>query len=127
MDARISPPITKESTVTPASKSLKLFTNDDFTPFVVVSEHNEEMVNAKVNGSDPNMTDDISTAKSRHAFMQGISIALEGVVVLVVVGLGCISSGPNDVVVDLSAGEKGDGLVPSSVAGEDAAANPSGD
>ncbi|GKD20663.1 hypothetical protein Tco_1222366, partial [Tanacetum coccineum] len=29
-----------------------------------------------------------------------------------------VSSGPNDVVVALSAGEKGDGLTPSSVAGE---------
>nr|GEV62462.1 hypothetical protein [Tanacetum cinerariifolium] len=39
---------------------------------------------------------------------------------------GCVSSGPNDVVVALSAGEKGDGLTPSSVASEEAAINPSG-
>ncbi|GKG58598.1 hypothetical protein Tco_0594368, partial [Tanacetum coccineum] len=35
------------------------------------------------------------------------------------------SSGPNDVVIALFAGEKGDGLVSSSVAGEEAAANSS--
>ncbi|GKB97143.1 hypothetical protein Tco_0983280, partial [Tanacetum coccineum] len=39
---------------------------------------------------------------------------------------GRVSSGPNDVVVSLSAGEKGDGFDPSSAAGEDDAANPSG-
>ncbi|GKB49848.1 hypothetical protein Tco_0900601, partial [Tanacetum coccineum] len=41
------------------------------------------------------------------------------------VGSGRVSSGPNDYVVALSAHEKGDGLDPSSVAGEEAAANPS--
>ncbi|GKC97172.1 hypothetical protein Tco_1167447 [Tanacetum coccineum] len=35
------------------------------------------------------------------------------------------SSGPNDVVVAISTGEKGDGLVPSFVVGEEAAANSS--
>ncbi|GKG08865.1 hypothetical protein Tco_0334697, partial [Tanacetum coccineum] len=34
-------------------------------------------------------------------------------------------SSPNDVVVSLSTGEKGDGLVPSFVAGEEADVNPS--
>ncbi|GKF55040.1 hypothetical protein Tco_0165380, partial [Tanacetum coccineum] len=82
-DASVSHPITKESNVTLASKSLELSTNADLAPSVVASEHNEEMLNVEVDG-------------------------------------------PNDVVVALSAGEKGDGLVPSSAAGEDAAANPSG-
>ncbi|GJR68613.1 hypothetical protein Tco_0014678 [Tanacetum coccineum] len=40
--------------------------------------------------------------------------------------MGRVSSGPNDVVVSLSTGEKGDGLDPSSAAGEDVAANPFG-
>nr|GEV53190.1 hypothetical protein [Tanacetum cinerariifolium] len=55
----------------------------------------------------------------RHAFVQGISVALDDSVELVEVGSGCVSSGPNDVVVALSAGEKGDGLDPSSAAGEE--------
>ncbi|GKB98548.1 hypothetical protein Tco_0984685 [Tanacetum coccineum] len=125
-DARVSPPIIKESTVTPTSKSLELSTNVDLTPSVVASEHNDEMVNAEVDGSDPKMTDDIAAAKSGHAFVQGIYVPLEDAVELVVIGSGCAPSGPNDVVVALSVGEKGDGLVPSSAADEDAATNPSG-
>ncbi|GJW19800.1 hypothetical protein Tco_0667259 [Tanacetum coccineum] len=126
LDARVSPPTTRESTVKPASKSLELSTNADLTLSVVASEHNEEMVNAEVDVSDPKMTDDTVVAKSGHAFVQGIFVALEDAVELVEVGSGRASSGPNDVVVALSAGEKGDGLVPSSVAGEEAAVNPSG-
>ncbi|GJV36954.1 hypothetical protein Tco_1409431 [Tanacetum coccineum] len=125
-DASVSHPITKESNVTLASKSLELSTNADLAPSVVASEHNEEMVNVEVDGSDLKMTDDIAAAKFGHTFVQGISVALEDAMESVVVGSGCVSSSPNDVVVALSAGEKGDGLVPSSAAGEDAAANPSG-
>ncbi|GJY73020.1 hypothetical protein Tco_0477451 [Tanacetum coccineum] len=116
-DARVSPPIAKESIVTPASKSLELPANVDLTAFVVASEHNEEMVNAEVDGSDPKMTDDTVTAKSGHAFVHGISVSLDDVVELVEVGSRRVSSGPNDVVVALSAGEKGDGLVLSSTVG----------
>nr|GEV34346.1 hypothetical protein [Tanacetum cinerariifolium] len=101
-DARVSPPIKKELTVTPASKSLELSTNADLTPFVVASEHNEDMVNAEVDGSDPKMTDDIAAAKSGHAFVQGSFVSLKDVMELVHVGLGCASSSPNDVVVTLS-------------------------
>nr|GEZ05897.1 hypothetical protein [Tanacetum cinerariifolium] len=124
-DARVSPPIIKESTVTPASKSLELYTNVDLTPSVVASKHNEDMVKTKVDGSDSRMTDDIVAAKSGQAFVQGISVALEDVVELAVVGLGCASSDPNDVMVALSADEKGDGFFPSSTADEDVVANPS--
>nr|GEX25885.1 hypothetical protein [Tanacetum cinerariifolium] len=85
-DARVSPPIAKESTVTPASKSLELSAN-------VASEHNEEMVSAEVDGSDPHMTDDTITAKSGHAFVQGMSVILDDVVELAGVGLGHVSSG----------------------------------
>nr|GEW36232.1 hypothetical protein [Tanacetum cinerariifolium] len=102
-DARVSPPIKKESTVTPASKSLELSSNANLTPFVVASEHNEEIVNAQVDGSDPDMTNDIAAAKVGVCFFH-----------------------PNDVVVSLSVGEKGDGLVPSFATGKEAAANPSG-
>ncbi|GJT64377.1 hypothetical protein Tco_1015857 [Tanacetum coccineum] len=77
----------------------ELSTNVNFTAFTVASEHNEEM---------------------------GISIALDDAVELVELGSGRVSSGPNDVVVALSAQEKGDGLDPSSAAGEEAAANPYG-
>ncbi|GJW07623.1 hypothetical protein Tco_1570046 [Tanacetum coccineum] len=97
-EVRVSPP-PKELTVTPASKSLELSTNVNFTTSAVASEHNEEM---------------------------GISIALDDAVELVEVGSGRVSSGPNDVVVALSSQEKGDGLDPSSIVGEEVAANPSG-
>ncbi|GJW55623.1 hypothetical protein Tco_0099708, partial [Tanacetum coccineum] len=83
-------------------KPLELSTYADLTSSIAASEHNEEMVNA-----------------------EGISVALEDAVELVEVGSGHASSGPNDVVVAISTGEKGDGLVPSFVVGEEAAANSS--
>nr|GEZ26789.1 hypothetical protein [Tanacetum cinerariifolium] len=124
-DARVSLPTTKESTVTPASKSLDLSANVDITAYVVSFEHNEGMVNAEVDGSDPNMTNDTVAAKFGHAFVQGIFVSLEDVVELMEVGSGRASFGPNDVVVALSVGEKGYGLVPSFSASEEAAANSS--
>ncbi|GKD03666.1 hypothetical protein Tco_1178640, partial [Tanacetum coccineum] len=100
-DTRVSTLTIKESTVTPASKSLELSANVDLTASAVTSEHNEEMVNAEVDGSDPKMIDDTLAAKSGHAFVQGISVALEDAVELAEVGSGRASSGPNDVVVAL--------------------------
>nr|GEV36434.1 hypothetical protein [Tanacetum cinerariifolium] len=97
-DSCVSPSVAKESTVTPASKSLDVSANVDLTAFVVASEHDEEM---------------------------GVSIALDDVVDLAGVGSGCVSFGPNDVMVALSAGEKVDDLTPSSVASEEATINPS--
>ncbi|GJY85420.1 hypothetical protein Tco_0499446 [Tanacetum coccineum] len=123
-EARVSPP-TKESIVTPAFKYLEWYANVNFTASVVAPEHNEEMLNAKVDGSGPKMTDDTAAVKSGHAFVQGISVALDDVMELVEVGSGRVSSCPNDVVVALFDSEKGDGLGPSSVAGEEAVANPS--
>ncbi|GJW23259.1 hypothetical protein Tco_0033881 [Tanacetum coccineum] len=123
---RVSPPIAKESTVTPVSESLELFANVNFTASAVSSKHNEEMINAEVDGSDPKMIDDTAAVKSGHAFVQGISIALDDVTELVEVGSGRVPSGPDDVVVALSAHEKGDGLDSSSAVGEEAAVNPSG-
>ncbi|GKA17097.1 hypothetical protein Tco_0696934, partial [Tanacetum coccineum] len=104
----------------------ELSTNVNFTASTIAYEYNEEMVNSKVDGSDPKMTDDTAAIKFGHAFMQGISVALYDVVELVEVGSGRVSSGPNDVVVALSAHEKGDGLDPSSAVDEEAAANPFG-
>nr|GEU67577.1 hypothetical protein [Tanacetum cinerariifolium] len=72
-----------ESTVTPTFESLELSTNTDLTSSIVASEHNEEVVNA-----------------------EGIRVSLKDVVGLVEVGSGRASSGPNDVVVALSASEK---------------------
>ncbi|GJW28426.1 hypothetical protein Tco_0045301 [Tanacetum coccineum] len=125
-DARVSPLVAKELTVTPASKSLELSANVDSIASVVASEHNEEMVNAEVDGSDPKMTDDTIIAKFGHAFMQGMLVILDDIVELAGVGSGRVSSDLNDVVVSLFVGEEGDGLAPSSVAGEGAAVGPSG-
>ncbi|GJR00077.1 hypothetical protein Tco_0523061 [Tanacetum coccineum] len=82
------------------------------------------MVNAKVDGSDPNMTDDTAAVKFGCAFVQGISVALDGVMELVEVGSGRVPFSPDDVLVALSAHDKGDGLDSSSAAGEEAVVNP---
>ncbi|GJV81710.1 hypothetical protein Tco_1517580 [Tanacetum coccineum] len=124
-EVRVSLP-PKGLIVTPDSKSLELSTNVNFTASDVASEHNEEMINVEVDGSNPKMADDTVTLKSGHAFMQGIYVALDDAVELVEVGSGRVSFGPNDVMVSLSAHEKGDGLDPSSVAGEEFVANPYG-
>ncbi|GJU47959.1 gag-pol polyprotein [Tanacetum coccineum] len=97
-DACISPPIAKESTVTPASKSLEFSTNVAPAPFAVALEQNEEW---------------------------GTSHVLDDVAEVRVVGSERVSSGLTDVVVALSAGEKGDGSLPSSAVDEEAATNPS--
>ncbi|GJU85534.1 hypothetical protein Tco_1293080 [Tanacetum coccineum] len=124
-DARVSPPIAKESTVTPASESLKLSANVVPASFVVASKRNEEWVNVIVDGSDPEMTDGAPHAKSGSTFVQGTSYVLDDVAEVTVVRLERVSSGPTGVVMDLSTGEKGDGSLPSSAADEEAAANPS--
>nr|GEW84962.1 hypothetical protein [Tanacetum cinerariifolium] len=94
---RVSRP-TKESTMTPASKSLELSYNVYFIASAISLEHNEEM---------------------------GIFVALDDAVELLEVGSGHVSSDLNDVVVSFSASEKGDGLDPSFAVGEEVAANPS--
>ncbi|GKF27726.1 hypothetical protein Tco_0094068, partial [Tanacetum coccineum] len=110
----------------PSFKSLELSANVDLTTSVVASNHNKEMVTAEVDGSDQKITDDTITAKSRHAFVQDMYVSLDDDVKLAGVGSGRVSSGLNDVVVALSAGEKCDGLTHSSVAGKEADVNPSG-
>ncbi|GKC67515.1 hypothetical protein Tco_1100113 [Tanacetum coccineum] len=69
LDARVSLPTIKESIMTPASISLEFSANVDLTASAVASEHNEEMVNAEVDGSNLKMTDDTVATKSVHAFV----------------------------------------------------------
>nr|GEX60104.1 hypothetical protein [Tanacetum cinerariifolium] len=91
-DACVSYRIAKDSIVTAASKSLELYANVNLTVSVVASEHDEEMVNVELDRLDPKMTDDTIDAKSRHAFVQGISVALKDAVELVKVGRGMLPS-----------------------------------
>ncbi|GKD67350.1 hypothetical protein Tco_1309458 [Tanacetum coccineum] len=122
-DVLVSPPIVNELTVTPASKSLELSTNVVPASSTVSFEQNEERVNAVVDGSDLKMTDGAAPSKSGSVFVEGVSHILDDVVEVTAVGSERVSFGPTDVVVALSVSEKGDGLVPSSVAGKEAAAN----
>nr|GEW26856.1 retrotransposon protein, putative, Ty3-gypsy subclass [Tanacetum cinerariifolium] len=160
-DSRVSPPITKESTMTHASKSLELSTNVVPTASVVASEHNKKMVSAEVDGSDPKITDDTITAKelcnqfTYDAILEGemctsgnfvtnsrVTPSWREIVSLTFSEAGVLHVNwtrlghcgfdlpntfvPNGVVVAFSASEKGDGLTPSSVVGEEAAVNPTG-
>ncbi|GKF79853.1 hypothetical protein Tco_0235421, partial [Tanacetum coccineum] len=125
-DARVSPPIAKESTVTPSFESLELATNVLIASFTVASEQNEEWVNAMVDGPDPEITNGAVNAKSGSVFVQGTSYVLDDTVEVTGVGLERVSSDPSDLVVAFSAGKKGDGSLPSSAAGKEAVANPSG-
>ncbi|GKB32151.1 hypothetical protein Tco_0871552 [Tanacetum coccineum] len=97
-DARDSPPISKESTGTPASESLELPANVVPTSSAVASEENAEW---------------------------GISHVLDDVAEVTANGSKRVFSSRTDVVVALSIGEKGDGSLLSYVTGEEAAANPS--
>ncbi|GJU15781.1 hypothetical protein Tco_1143747 [Tanacetum coccineum] len=126
LDAHVSPPIAKESTVTPASESLEFPTNVVPVPSVVASEQNKEWVNAMVDGPDLEITDGVANAKPGSIFVQGTSCALDDTVGVTEVGLERASSDTNDVVVALSTRKKGDGSLPSSAADEEAAANPFG-
>ncbi|GJZ31821.1 hypothetical protein Tco_0576868 [Tanacetum coccineum] len=86
-DARVSPPIAKESTMTLAFESLELPTNVAPTSSTVASGQNEEWVNAMVDGPDPEMTDGATHAKSGSTFVQGTSYVLDDVTEVTVVGL----------------------------------------
>ncbi|GKG30015.1 hypothetical protein Tco_0419913, partial [Tanacetum coccineum] len=57
MDTRVSPPIAKESTVTPVPKYLELSANVAPVSSAVASEQNEEQVNAVVDESDLEIAD----------------------------------------------------------------------
>ncbi|GKB49128.1 hypothetical protein Tco_0899881 [Tanacetum coccineum] len=97
-DTHASPPIVKESTVTPISKSLELSVNVVPISSVVASERNEE---------------------------QGGFRILDDVVKVAAVESERVFSGPTDVVVALSIDGKGDVLIPSYVADEEAVINSS--
>ncbi|GJY10118.1 hypothetical protein Tco_0378303 [Tanacetum coccineum] len=125
-DTRVSPPIAKELTVTPVSKSLELSANVIPVSSAVASDQNEEQVNAVVDGSDLKMADGVASSKSGGAFVQGVSRILDDVVEVMAVESKRVSSVPTDVVVALSVCGKGYVLIPSSVAGEEAAVNSSG-
>ncbi|GJZ21958.1 hypothetical protein Tco_0558997 [Tanacetum coccineum] len=111
---RVSPPIAKESIVTPVSKSLELSANVVPASSSVALEQNEEQVSDAVDGSDFEMTDGVAHSKSEGVFIQGTFHVLDDVAEVTVVGSERISSGLTDVVVALYAGEKGDGFAPSS-------------
>ncbi|GJR08230.1 hypothetical protein Tco_0790882 [Tanacetum coccineum] len=124
-DARVSPPIVKESTVTPAFESLELPANVIPASSVVASEQNKEWVNVMVDGLNPEMTDGATHAKSESAFVHGTSHVLDDVAEVTTVGSEYVSSGPTDVVMALFVGDICDGSLLSSAADEEAAANPS--
>nr|GEU82242.1 hypothetical protein [Tanacetum cinerariifolium] len=73
---------------------------------------------------DHEMTDGTVNAKPSSVFMQGASYAVDDAAELTLIGSEHVSSGSRDVFVALSAGEKGDGSLPSSTADEEAAAIP---
>nr|GFA17955.1 hypothetical protein [Tanacetum cinerariifolium] len=106
-DSCVSPPIVKESTVTPAFASLELSSNTLPTSSAAVLKPNKEWANAMVDGSDHEMTDRAADANLGNVFVQGASHDVDDDVVLTLIGSECVPSGLNDVVVSLSAGEKG--------------------
>ncbi|GJZ63760.1 hypothetical protein Tco_0620181 [Tanacetum coccineum] len=102
-DTRISPPLVKESTVTHLFESLEFPSDVVPASSTAALEPNKEWVNAMADGPDHEMTDGTANAKP---------------------GSERVSSGPSDVVVALSAREKGDGFMPCSVVDEEVAATP---
>ncbi|GKE11338.1 hypothetical protein Tco_1414889, partial [Tanacetum coccineum] len=112
-DTHVSPPIAKESTVTPVPKYLELPANIAPVSSVIASEQNEEQVNVVVDGSNLEIADGAAPSKSGGIFVQGVSYVLDDVVEATAVESECISSVPTDVVVALSVGGKGDGSIPS--------------
>nr|GEX71892.1 hypothetical protein [Tanacetum cinerariifolium] len=120
-DTRVSPLLIKESTVTPVCSSLEFLSYTIPYSFVAFLEPNKGWVNAMVDGSDHEITGDAGNGNSGSVFnvvYDDVKFAL--------VGLKRVSFGPNDVVVALYAGDKGDGFLPSFVADEEAPATPSG-
>nr|GEZ47219.1 hypothetical protein [Tanacetum cinerariifolium] len=69
------------------------------------------IVNAMVDGSNAELTNDAAYSKSGGVFMHGNSHVLDDVAGVTVVGSESVTSSLTDVVVVLSAGEKGEGRV----------------
>nr|GEX54099.1 hypothetical protein [Tanacetum cinerariifolium] len=78
-DTRVSPPIAKDSTMTPVSNSLELSANVAHVSYFVASEQNVEQVNVVVDGSDLEMPDGAAPSKSGGVFVQGVSHVLDDV------------------------------------------------
>ncbi|GKE31484.1 hypothetical protein Tco_1450806, partial [Tanacetum coccineum] len=125
-DARVSPYLVKESTVTPASKSLELPSNVIPVSFTTALEPNKEWVNVIVDGPDHEMTDGAVNGKTGSTFVQGASYAIDDAAELTLIWSEHVCFGPSDVVVALFAGKKGDGSLPSSTADEKAIVTPFG-
>ncbi|GJT34115.1 hypothetical protein Tco_0924534 [Tanacetum coccineum] len=117
-DTRVSPLITKDSTMIPVSKSLELSANVVPASLAVSLEQNEEQVSAVVDGSDLKITDGAARSKSEGVFVQGTFYVLDDVAEVTVVGSKRVSFGLTDVVVALYAGDKGDGSALSSTVKE---------
>ncbi|GKC48150.1 hypothetical protein Tco_1065872 [Tanacetum coccineum] len=117
-DACVFPPLVNESIVTLASKSLELPSNTIPISSTATLQPNKEWVNAMFDGPDHEMTD----RAADNVFVQDASHVVDDDVELALVGSEHVSSGPGDVVVAFSAGEKGDGSLPSSTADEKVAA-----
>nr|GEU99892.1 hypothetical protein [Tanacetum cinerariifolium] len=107
-----------ESTVTLVSTSLELISNTVPTSSFAALGSNEEWVNAMVDGPGNEMVDGAANAKPENVFVQGASHVVDDATELTVTGSECVSFGPGNVVVALSAGEKGDGYAPSSTVEE---------
>nr|GEY42609.1 transposase (putative), gypsy type [Tanacetum cinerariifolium] len=84
------------------------------------------IVNAMVDGSIAELTNGAAYSNSGGVFMHGNSHVLDDVAGVTVVGSERVTSSLTDVVVVLSAGEKGDGSLPFFPADEEATTNPSG-
>nr|GFB18671.1 hypothetical protein [Tanacetum cinerariifolium] len=97
---------------------LKLSVNVVPASSIIALEQNEKQVSAVVDGSYLEMTDGGAHSKFGGVFVWGISHVLDDVAEVTVVGSERVSSGLTDVVVALSAGEKDDGSVPSSIVEE---------
>ncbi|GJU71246.1 hypothetical protein Tco_1262651 [Tanacetum coccineum] len=113
-NAHVSPPFTKESTMTPAFASLELPSDTAPTSSIAALEPNEEWVNAMVDGPDYDMIGDADKDKPKKIFVQRVSHAVDADGDLVVDGSGRVFFDPYDVVVALSVGGKNNYSISSS-------------
>ncbi|GJR74445.1 hypothetical protein Tco_0086810 [Tanacetum coccineum] len=101
-DTCVSPPVIKESTVTPISSTLELLSNTIPSSSIVSPGKNEEWVNAMVDGLDNKMMADAGNDKPENVFVQGVYYVADDYAGLSPEGSERVSSGPNDVVISLS-------------------------
>ncbi|GKD14903.1 hypothetical protein Tco_1199310 [Tanacetum coccineum] len=109
-DTRVSPPIAKESIVTPVCSSLGFPSNDVPFSSATALGQNEEWVNVMVDTSYNEMADGVVNDKPRNVFLHGVSHTIgEDDGSSLALGPKRVSFGPNDVVVALSIGKKDSG------------------